>query len=120
MAVGHKRIWSTREFYIVEIGTLESYGSKRVWQFMEGRYNEVLLYPQHIYWFRNNRINFQLCSPILRYITAISLPFFVDLSVFKTYCLFGVLELGDNCIQNFHLGRYIIGFTEMCKRSCKT
>ena len=31
----------TREFYIVEIGTLESYGSKRVWRFMEGRYNKA-------------------------------------------------------------------------------
>ena len=34
----------TREFYIAVIGTLESYGGKRVWRFMEGRYNEVLLY----------------------------------------------------------------------------
>ena len=33
----------TREFYIVEIGAWENYGSKRVWRFMEGRYNEVLL-----------------------------------------------------------------------------
>ena len=22
-----------------------------------------------------------------------------------------VLQLGDNCIQNFHLGRYIVGYT---------
>ena len=34
----------TREFYIVEIGTWENYGGKRVWRFMERRYNEVLLY----------------------------------------------------------------------------
>ena len=33
----------TREFYIMEIGTLKNYGGKRVWWFMEGRYNEVLL-----------------------------------------------------------------------------
>ena len=35
---------------------------------------------------------------------------------FKTvnYCLTyrrGVLELGDNCTQHFHLGRYIVGYT---------
>ena len=23
----------------------------------------------------------------------------------------GVCQLGDNCIQNFHLGRYIVGYT---------
>ena len=34
----------TREFYIAEIGTWENYGGERVWQFMEGRYNKVLLY----------------------------------------------------------------------------
>ena len=28
---------------------------------------------------------------------------------FHTYFL-KVLELGDNCIQNFHLGRYIVGY----------
>ena len=33
----------TREFYIVEIGTLENYAGKRVWRLMEGRYNKVLL-----------------------------------------------------------------------------
>ena len=22
-----------------------------------------------------------------------------------------IFELGDNCIQNFHLGRYIVGYT---------
>ena len=32
-----------REFYIVEIETLVNYGGKRVWRFMEGPYNEVLL-----------------------------------------------------------------------------
>ena len=44
----------TREFYIVEIGTWENYGRKRVWLFMEGRYNEVLLFlisqPNHMLW----------------------------------------------------------------------
>ena len=34
----------TREFYIVEIGTWENYGGKRVWRFIGGRYIEVLLY----------------------------------------------------------------------------
>ena len=34
----------TREFYIAEIGTWENYGGKRVWRFIGGRYNEVLLY----------------------------------------------------------------------------
>ena len=34
----------TREFYIVEIGTRENYGGKRVWRFIGGQYNEVLLY----------------------------------------------------------------------------
>ena len=34
----------TREFYIAEIGTWESYGGKRVWRFIGGRYNKVLLY----------------------------------------------------------------------------
>ena len=33
----------TREFYIAEIETLESYSGKRVWRFMEGRYTKVLL-----------------------------------------------------------------------------
>ena len=33
----------TREFYILEIRTWENYGGKRVWRFMEGPYNEVLL-----------------------------------------------------------------------------
>ena len=23
-----------------------------------------------------------------------------------------VIHLGDNCIQNFHLGRYIVGYTD--------
>ena len=32
-----------REFYIVEIGTLENYVGKQVWRLMEGRYNKVLL-----------------------------------------------------------------------------
>ena len=26
-------------------------------------------------------------------------------------CVSGALQLGDNCIQNFHLGRYIVGYT---------
>ena len=35
------------------------------------------------------------------------------------------INLGDNCIQNFHLWRYIVGykvrcFTAMCKQSHKT
>ena len=34
----------TREFNIAEIGTWENYGGKRVWRFIGGRYNEVLLY----------------------------------------------------------------------------
>ena len=34
----------TRNFHIVEIGTWEHYVGKRVQRFMEGRYNEVLLY----------------------------------------------------------------------------
>ena len=34
---------STREFYIVEIRTWETYGSKPIWRFMEGQYKEVLL-----------------------------------------------------------------------------
>ena len=34
----------TREFYIAKIGTWENYGGKRVWRFIGGRYNEVLLY----------------------------------------------------------------------------
>ena len=34
----------TKEFYIAEIGTWENYVGKQVWRFMEGRYNEVLLY----------------------------------------------------------------------------
>ena len=37
----------TREFYIVEIGTWENYGGKRVWWFIGGRYNEVLLYVKY-------------------------------------------------------------------------
>ena len=36
----------TREFYILEIGTWENYGGKRVWRFIGGRFNEVLLYLQ--------------------------------------------------------------------------
>ena len=24
---------------------------------------------------------------------------------------YAILDLGDNCIQNFHLGRYIVGYT---------
>ena len=39
----------TREFYIAEIKTWENIGGKRVWRFMEGEYNEVLLYMQHYY-----------------------------------------------------------------------
>ena len=27
------------------------------------------------------------------------------------YILHSSLKLGDNCIQNFHLGRYIVGYT---------
>ena len=38
-----------REFDIAEIRTWENYGGKRVWQFMEGRYNEALLYYIFIY-----------------------------------------------------------------------
>ena len=34
----------TREFYIAEIETWENYGSKGVWRFLGGRFNEVLLY----------------------------------------------------------------------------
>ena len=34
----------TRKFYTAEIGTWENYGGKRVWRFIGGRYNEVLLY----------------------------------------------------------------------------
>ena len=34
----------TREFYIAEIGTWENYGGKRVWRFIGGRFDEVLLY----------------------------------------------------------------------------
>ena len=35
------------------------------------------------------------------------------------------INLGDNCIQNFHLGRYIVGymvrsFTAVCEQSHKT
>ena len=26
-------------------------------------------------------------------------------------CTFGEVYLGDNCIQNFHLGKYILGYT---------
>ena len=33
-----------REYYIVEIGPWENFGTKRVWRLMEGGYNEVLLY----------------------------------------------------------------------------
>ena len=33
----------------------------------------------------------------------------------KTVCIItkfmGAQQLGDNCIQNFHLGRYIVGYT---------
>ena len=36
----------TREFYIAEIGTWENYRNKRVWRFIGGRYNEVLLYSK--------------------------------------------------------------------------
>ena len=43
---------STREFYIAEIGTWKSYGGKRVWRFIGGRFNEVLLY-----W--NNSLSFE-------------------------------------------------------------
>ena len=38
----------TREFYIAEIGTWEIYGGKRVWRFIGGRYNEVLLYISYM------------------------------------------------------------------------
>ena len=33
--------------------------------------------------------------------------------VIKQYChvCFAKYNLGDNCIQNFHLGRYIVGYT---------
>ena len=31
------------EFYIADIGTWENHGGNRVWLFMEGRYNQVLL-----------------------------------------------------------------------------
>ena len=32
----------TREFYIAEIGTWENYCGRRVWRFIEGRFNQVL------------------------------------------------------------------------------
>ena len=30
------------------------------------------------------------------------------LTTLQLYC---VLHLGDNCVQNFHFGRYIVGYT---------
>ena len=42
------------------------------------------------------------------------------MSILVQRCFYGVisilvlskLELRDNCIQNFHLGRYIVGYTD--------
>ena len=41
----------TREFYTMEIGTWENNDGKRVWRFIEGGYNEVLLYAIYDYFF---------------------------------------------------------------------
>ena len=39
----------------------------------------------------------------------ISKGWFYKYSIMKI-CIEVSLELGDNCIQNFHLGRYIVGY----------
>ena len=37
----------------------------------------------------------------------VNLPIYLDLDMIQ--CMF--VHLGDNCIQHFHLGRYIVGYT---------
>ena len=38
-------------------------------------------------------------------------PTAILLYVSSTNCKYAQQHLGDNCIQNFHLGRYIVGYT---------
>ena len=64
MADGVKRFGSlTREFYTAEIGTWENYGGKRVWWFIGGRYNEVVLYIELL----KNMAARDLCTPVIRF-----------------------------------------------------
>ena len=36
---------------------------------------------------------------------------FIKLPVVIKIFVLSIFELGDNCIQNFHLGRYVVGYT---------